>query len=113
MKIRDKNPALQDLIKELNERKEPVWKAVARALNKPRRKRFEVNLYRIQRYAKPGENVVVPGVVIGSGDVSRAFTVAALKFSEEAKKAIEKVKGRCLSIQELAEKNPKKIRIMG
>ena len=113
MKTRNKNPVLQDLIKELNERKEPVWKAVARALNRPRRKRFEMNLYRIQKNASPKENIIVPGVVTGSDGIKDAFNIAALRFSEDARKAIESAKGKCFTIEQLVEKNPRRIRIMG
>jgi len=113
MKTRNKNPALQDLINELDGRKEPVWKAVARGLNRPRRVRFEADLTRIERHAKPNENVVVPGIVTGLGEIEKPFTVAALRFTAQAKQKIEKAKGICMSIKEIADKNPKKVRIIG
>ncbi len=113
MKTRNKNPVLKGLIEELEKKKEPVWKAVAKALNRPRRKRFEVNLYRIAKNAKPNENIIVPGVVMGPGELSKPFTIAALRFSAEARKCIENAKGKCLSIPEMVEKNPKRLRIMG
>ena len=113
MKIRNKNPVLRDLIAELEKQKEPVWKAVARGLNKPRRKRFEVGLNRLQRYAKSNDNVVVPGIVTGVGELSKPITVAALRFTADAKTKIQKAKGRCLSIQEMIDKKPMRVRILG
>lgn len=113
MKLRNKNPVLQGLIKELESRKEPVWKAVAKGLNRPRRAGFEVNMNDIQKHAKPNENVVVPGTVLGTGEINGAFTIAALRFTEQAKNKIESAKGKCLSIEEMMEKTSKKIRIMG
>jgi large subunit ribosomal protein L18e len=113
MKLRNKNPVLQDLIKELESRKEPVWKAVAQGLNRPRRAGFEVNMNDIQKHAKVNDNIVVPGTVLGTGEVTGAFIVAALRFTEGAQKKIEGAKGKCLTIGEMMEKNPKKIRIMG
>lgn len=117
MKLRNKSSKylVEKLHKEGTEKKTNVWKAVAKDLNRPRRKRFEVNLTRIEKHSKAKETVVVPGVVLGNGDIKKGIVVAALKFSGKAKEKIEKSGGRCLSIEELYEKNPKGkgIRIMG
>jgi large subunit ribosomal protein L18e len=109
MKLRKKSskPLIEKLHKEGIERKANVWKAVAKGLNRPRSKRFEVNLTRIEKHAKPKETIVVPGVVLGSGNLKKRVVVAALKFSGKAKEKIEKSGGKCLSIEELHEKNPK------
>lgn len=106
---------VEKLYREGSESKARVWKAVAENLNRPRRRMFEVNLTRIEKYAKPKETVVVPGTVLGSGDIKKKVVVAALKFSGSAKDKIEKSGGQCLSIEELYEKNPKGrgLRIMG
>ena len=119
MKIREKNRDVQELIRDLNrhgyEKDSGLWKAVARNLNRPRRKGFEVNIDRIGENSKPKETVVVPGVVLGSGEIKKPVTVAALRFSGEARGKIEKAGGKCMEIRELLEKNPQghKIRIMG
>lgn len=117
MKLRNKasKPLIEKLYKEGMEKEAKVWRAVAKDLNRPRRKGFEVNLTRIEKHAKAKETVVVPGVVLGSGDVKKRIVVAALKFSGKAKEKIEKAGGECLSIEELYEKNPKGkgLRIMG
>ena len=117
MKVREKasKPLVEKLYREGTERKADVWKAIAKGLNRPRRKRFEVNLTRVEKHAKPKETIVVPGVVLGSGDIKKRIVVAALKFSGKAKEKIEESGGKCLSIEELYEKNPKGkgIRIMG
>ena len=116
-RIKDKNPVTRSLIKDLQNKglKNPVWKAVAKGLNRPRRKGYEVNLFRIEKYAKPKSKIVVPGVVLGSGEIKKAVTVAALRFSDEARRKIEKAGGKCLSIQEMIAQNPqgKGVRIMG
>lgn len=119
MKVRDKNPITRGLIENLNrlsvEKKAPIWKAVAKGLNRPRRKGYKANLYRIEKHAKKKETLVVPGLVLGFGEIKKPVTVAALKFSEVARKKIEKAGGTCLSIEELAEKVPngRKVRIIG
>ncbi len=119
MKIREKNPELKELIETLNkkghESKKPFWIALAEGLNRPRRKMYEVNLFRIGKYAKAKETIIVPGTVLGSGEIKKTVNVAALKFSGKAREKIEKVGGKCLSIRELIEKNPDgpDVRIMG
>lgn len=119
MKIRSKSPALKDLIENLYKKgvedKAPVWKAVARGLNRPNRKGYEVNLFTIEKSAKPRETIVVPGSVLGSGEIKKAINIAALRFSGNSRKKIEKAGGKCMAIEELLEKNPKgsRVRIMG
>ncbi len=117
--IRDKNPVLRDTINRLHkasaDNKAPIWDAVARLLNKPSRRRHEVNLYLLERNLEKGQAAVVPGTVLGTGEISKAVTVAALKFSGEAENKIRKAGGACLTIDGLVEKHPRgeKVRILG
>ncbi len=111
MKTRDKNEVLnvliEDLYKKAMESGTPLWKAVALGLNRPNRKMYEVNLFLIEKFADNNGTVVVPGVVLGNGDIKKKVTVAALKFSGSAKEKIEKAGGNCMEIRELFDKNPK------
>jgi large subunit ribosomal protein L18e len=111
MKLRKKNEITKALVEKLYsdgaKNKAGVWKAVAEDLNRPRRVRFEVNLSSIEKYAKPKEMIIVPGVVLGTGILKKHVNVAALRFSGGAREKIEKAGGTCLSIGELYEKNPK------
>ncbi len=108
---RKTNPNLVRLIDELLKasaaNKAPIWKDIAERLAKPKRLYAEVNVSKIQRYANEGETVVVPGKVLGGGKISKAVTVAALSFSETAKKKITEAGGRCITIRELMEANPR------
>ena len=112
------NTHLRRLIGELEElsKKEKVnnWKRVAKDLSKSARQRREVNVYKINKCAKKGETVVVPGKVLALGEVDHEVSVAAWNFSEIAKKKIS-VKGKALDIQELMKTNPKGkgVRIIG
>jgi large subunit ribosomal protein L18e len=113
-----KNERLMELLQLLKktaiEHEAAVWKRVAVELEKPTRRRRIVNLYKIDKYVRDGETVVVPGKVLGTGNLNKKFNVAAYSFSEDA---IEKIseKGKAMTINELVVKNPKgeKIRIMG
>ncbi len=112
------NPLLKKLIENIRkksfETNSKFLKDISDKLNKPRRQRVEVNLSKIDRYAKKGETIIVPGVVMGFGELTKPLTVSAWRFTGPAKEKIEKSKGKAISVEELIEKNPKgtKVRIM-
>jgi len=105
------NPILNDLIRELKiasaKENAPIWRRIAYELEKPTRKRRIVNLSKIEKYGKENMIIVVPGKVLGSGDITKKLTVAAWQFSESAKEKIKKAKGNCLMISELLKDHPK------
>jgi len=118
MIVRDKNLLTGELIKKLMEKgrqeKVPLWGAVAEKLNRPRRRGYEVNLFKIDKYANDGKIVIVPGSVLGTGEIARPLTVAALRFSRIAEEKIRKAGGKSLSIEKLLEeKHIKGARILG
>jgi large subunit ribosomal protein L18e len=103
------NPRLNSLIAELKavsrESDAGVWQDVADRLEKPRRTHAEVNLGRIERYAREDETVVVPGKVLGSGVLQKNVTVAAVDFSSTARTKIEQV-GDAVDLEQVASDNP-------
>ena len=105
------NPRLLELIEELKrhsyENKAPIWKDTACRLSKPRRNWAEVNISRISRYAKKGDVILVPGKLLGSGNIDRPVTVASFHASEVARRKITDSGGLVLTIEELMNKNPK------
>lgn len=117
MKIRNKSPVLKKLIIELNEKGKdsPFWKSIAKYLNKPRRKLSKVNLFKINKHANSNDTIIVPGYVLGTGELKKPVTIIALKFSKTAEEKIKKIKGKCLYISEFVKKNPKisNIKIIG
>ncbi len=110
MQRRKSNPNLVKLIDRLLEESAKnnakVWKDIAERLAKPRRLYAEVNVSKIEKYAKENEYVIVPGKVLGGGRISKAVKVAALSFSESAKRKIEEAGGVCMDINKLLEENP-------
>ena len=118
-KIRKTNPVLiqliQNLKKKSHENNTPIWKDIAERLERPLRNWAEVNLSRIERYAKEDETILVPGKVLSCGEITKKVTVAAWAFSKKAREKIEKAGGRCISIEQLVEENPhgENIRIIG
>jgi large subunit ribosomal protein L18e len=112
------NPRLVNLISLLKnksrENEANIWREIASRLESPGRNYAEVNLSKINRYAASGETIIVPGKVLGSGALDRAVDIAALNFSGTATEKITGARGRCMSIEELIENNPKgsKVRIL-
>jgi large subunit ribosomal protein L18e len=117
-KISKTDPSLmvliEDLKKESRDGGAAIWRDIARRLEKPKRSWAEVNISRLERYADDGDTIIVPGKVLGAGNLSKKLTVAAYRFSETARDMIEKAGGRNLTIEELVEENPSgsRVRIM-
>ena len=119
MKVRDKNPVLAGLIGKLDEKGSrenvPLWGTLAKKLNRPRRKGYEVNLFSLERNADGKGTVVVPGTVLGSGDITKPLKVAALRFSGKAEEKIKKAGGHTMSLERFMEetKSVRGVKIMG
>jgi len=109
--VKSTNPELINLIRSLRkktrESEAKIWRAVADYLSHSRRRRIAVNLSKLNRHTVTGETVVVPGKVLGAGQINHSLNVAAFAFSEQARSKILKSKGKCMSIPELMDKNPK------
>jgi large subunit ribosomal protein L18e len=105
------NPEVHGLVQFLKEaafkNEAPIWKDVAKRMAKPSRRRAEVNISKINRYASENDTIVVAGKVLGAGSLKQNVTVAAFNFSNTAKLAIEAAGGKCITIPELVEQNPK------
>jgi len=113
------NPALTRLIEDLRtlsrEQGAPIWRDIAERLAARRRHWHEVNLSRVSRVAKDGETVVVPGVLLGAGDLTKRVTIATYRASAGARAKVEKAGGTLLGLRDLAASNPKGsgVRIVG
>jgi len=106
---------VEELKKQASVENVKVWKRLALDLEKPTRQRRIVNIYKINKFTKPEETVVVPGKVLSVGELSHKVNVAAFNFSEGAKQKIVNSQGKVMTIYELMKSNPKGkgVRIMG
>ena len=94
------------MIRELWKTKRRIWKKVSKKLSGPRRERVEANLYRINKKTKENDVIVVPGKILGIGEIDHKLTIACLECSKTARKKIETSGSKLLSIEELVEQNP-------
>lgn len=95
------------LIRDLWKTKRRIWKKVSKKLSGPRRNQVEANLYRINKKTKNNDVIVVPGKILGLGELDHKLTIACLTFSKSAKNKIEASGSKLISIEELLEQNPK------
>ena len=102
------NPKVRKLIAALKKKKESFYSDIVRYISKPARTNVAVNLTKLSRFE---DDIVVPGVVLGDGKISKASNVYALSFSKTAKEKIERAGGRCLPIERMLE-GGKKARIV-
>lgn len=95
--------------------KQDVWWKVVKLMARPSRKLAAVNVKRLAELAgqvKESKTFVVPGKVLGDGELTVALKVAAMGFSADAKKKIASAKGNAMSLSELMAKKPKASEIM-
>lgn len=95
--------------------KKPIWRALEREISKSRTIRREVNISRLSFATKNEEVVVVPGKVLGSGEMDHKLTVCAFSISNAAVRKITIVGGKVLTLNELMDRHPdgKGVRIIG
>ncbi len=112
------NENLLGLVKELKKASHSeaaIWGRIADDLSAAVSRKRAVNLSRLNHFTKDNEVVVVPGKVLGGGDLDHKLTIAAFAFSRSAEEAIQKSKGKAITIKELFAQNPKGkgVRIIG
>lgn len=116
---RKSNPALVGLIHELKaagrENEAPIWRDIALRLERPSRNWAQVNISKIDLHARDGENVIVPGKLLGAGDLGKKCTIIAFNASQSAKDKVAAAGGKVLTMKEGIAAFPKgeKCRILG
>jgi large subunit ribosomal protein L18e len=95
--------------------KAPIWRALERELARPRRNRREVNVGALANKTDDGQVIVVPGKVLGSGEIGHKLTLCAITISESATKKIITCGGKLVSLSNLVEQYPdgKGVRVIG
>ncbi|MGA1820164.1 MAG: 50S ribosomal protein L18e [Thermoplasmatota archaeon] len=106
---------ISDLKKASRENDAPIWRDIAKRLEKPSRVWAEVNISRLALHTEKGETLIIPGKLLGAGEIDYPVTVAAFKASRGAADKITAAGGSVLSISQLIQSNPKGkgVRIMG
>ncbi len=105
----------ETIASKLKKKSGDVWKDVAWRITRPRQNLAEVNLDKLDKITSNNDTVVVPGKVLGNGEINHKITIAALSFSYRAKMKIKEKGGKYLTLLDLAEEKPdgKGIKIIG
>jgi large subunit ribosomal protein L18e len=109
------NNTIWTLRNALKKNKVPIWKAVIKELSRSRSNRREVNIGELAHVTKDKEVVIVPGKILGSGEISHKLTVWCFTISEVATRKILDAGGKILPLDSLIKKYPdgKVVRIIG
>lgn len=113
------NDKLSELIGELekkaDEKGSKLLERLSTDLKRPLRIKREVNLSRINMHTKDGEIAVIPGKVLGGGELDHKLTISAFKFSGSAMEKIKKNGSTVVPLSMVLEesKKGKRIRLIG
>ncbi|MBS3091839.1 50S ribosomal protein L18e [Candidatus Pacearchaeota archaeon] len=104
-KLRRKtNPELVETI--IAAKKNPKWLEIANLISRPKRKQISVNLDQINEKVKDGERVIVPGKILGEGQLNKKIALVGFSFSQSAKEKLKKNKIETLELLNEIKKNP-------
>lgn len=85
---RKTNPKVVETI--ISAKKKDAWLEIASLLSTPRRKQIDMNLNEIDKEAKEGDVIIVPGKILSQGEISKKIKIVGIGFSENAKAKLEK-----------------------
>lgn len=86
--------------------KAPLWKDVERRLLNSRSNRREVNVDKLSKFTKEGDVIIVPGKILGAGNLGHSVIVYAYSISKLASRKINEAGGEILPLTDLIEKYP-------
>jgi large subunit ribosomal protein L18e len=87
------------------------WRSVESLLSRPRSRIAEVNVGKIARLTEQGDRVVVPGKVLGKGEIKHNVTVAALSFSSAALTKLRSAGCTVMRLDEFAKVEQKGVKV--
>lgn len=103
--VRKSNPEIAQAI--LLAKQNKAWFEVAKVLSGPTKRYSSINLDDLEKQSKAGDVVIVPGKVLGIGELSKKIKICSLGLSESAQEKIKASKSETSSILEEIKKNPK------
>jgi large subunit ribosomal protein L18e len=106
---------INDFEKLYRKEKKPLFERIAHELKKSARQKRGINISKINRYSAEGDNIIVLGKVLSSGDMDHKINIIAFYYSASA---IDKLKKKGCSVKlidDLAKegKIPQKVIILG
>ena len=102
---RKTNPEMTKLI--LEARKNNAWIKLAHVLSGATRKQASVNIEQIEKQTKAGDTILIPGKVLGSGELSKKVRICAIGISASAREKLKASKSEFVTIANEIKANPK------
>lgn len=95
--------------------KAQIWSRLAELVVKPSRARRTVNVGQIDKFVNDDDVIVVPGKVLGTGNLSHKITLCSFSISNSGAKKVLQSGGKILNFTELIKNHPsgKGVRIIG
>ena len=84
--------------------KKNVYKAVAFELSKSASQRTQINLNKIDKHSVENEFIIIPGKVLGDGNLTKKINVISFKASKTAIEKINKIGGKFIFISDYVKK---------
>lgn len=104
------NQVVIQMVKELKQayakNDAPIWAKLAKLALKPTSARHVVNLTRINKHTKENDVVIVPGKILGTGNISHKITLCSFSISNTAAKKVIDSGGQIISFTKIIEKFP-------
>jgi len=113
------NQIVQSMVKELKsasiKNKAPIWSNLAELALKPGIAKKLVNITRINNVTADNDVVIIPGKVLGTGNISHKVILCSFSISTAAAKKIKDAGGKIITYSDLISKFPtgKGVRIIG
>lgn len=95
--------------------KTPLWKTLEKKIESSRSNRSEINIDKLENLTKDGENIIIPGKVLGDGVLTHKLNVASFSISIPAIKKILDAGGKVITINDFVNQHPdgKGVRLIG
>ena len=84
----------------------PIWSRLAELALKPSSARRIINIGQIDKFVKDNDVIVVPGKVLGTGNISHKITLCSFSMSTTGAKKVLQSGGKILSFSELIKNYP-------
>ena len=86
--------------------KAPIWSRLAELALKPSRARRVLNLGQLDKFVKDNDVIVVPGKVLGTGNMSHKITLCSFSISSGGAKKVIQSGGKIIEVAQLIKNNP-------
>ena len=80
---------------------EKLYGDIHRLAARPKRQRVVVNVGKISKCAKAEDRVIVPGKVLGTGEIDKRISVCAVEYSGSALQKLKKAGCSTVSLEEI------------